>query len=385
MKKVVFINSHPIQYFAPLYKYLNEQSLPTSCWYCSDENVKGHLDRQFGTTVAWDVPLLGGYLYRFFKNYSLKPSLYNGFFGLFNPGMIRALFKEPKSIVVVHGWAYMTHILVLIFARLAGHTVCLRGESPLNQELLKSKKTIFAKRLLLQWFLFRWVHYFLYIGKQNKDFYKFYGVPEYQLLFTPYAVDNDRFQKAAGVLAPQKKQLRQELGLPVDGKIILFTAKYIQKKRPLDLLEAYRTLNVSNKCLVMVGDGELRSVMERMIEQNKLLNVFLTGFINQKEIEKYYAIADVFVLCSEEGETWGLSVNEALNFSLPVVVSNLSGCSYDLVSEGEDGYVFQSGNISELQNKIKSAISIEKERMPLDILSVYSYRTIQQSLRLLIN
>jgi len=385
VKKVVFINSHPIQYFAPLYKYLNEQSLPTSCWYCSDENVKGHLDRQFGTTVAWDVPLLGGYLYRFFKNYSLKPSLYNGFFGLFNPGMIRALFKEPKSIVVVHGWAYMTHILVLIFARLAGHTVCLRGESPLNQELLKSKKTIFAKRLLLQWFLFRWVHYFLYIGKQNKDFYKFYGVPEYQLLFTPYAVDNDRFQKAAGVLAPQKKQLRQELGLPVDGKIILFTAKYIQKKRPLDLLEAYRTLNVSNKCLVMVGDGELRSVMERMIEQNKLLNVFLTGFINQKEIEKYYAIADVFVLCSEEGETWGLSVNEALNFSLPVVVSNLSGCSYDLVSEGEDGYVFQSGNISELQNKIKSAISIEKERMPLDILSVYSYRTIQQSLRLLIN
>jgi len=377
VKKVVFINSHPIQYFAPLYKYLNEQSLPTSCWYCSDENVKGHLDRQFGTTVAWDVPLLGGYLYRFFKNYSLKPSLYNGFFGLFNPGMIRALFKEPKSIVVVHGWAYMTHILVLIFARLAGHTVCLRGESPLNQELLKSKKIILVKRLLLQQFLFRWVHYFLYIGSQNKAFYTYYGVAEDKLLFTPYAVDNDRFKQAAKELLPNKSLLRRELGLPTESKIILYTAKFIDKKRPMDLLRAYFQLDVDKKCLVMVGEGELRTEIENFINDNKLANVHLPGFINQSEIVKYYAVADVFVLCSGEGETWGLSVNEAMNFNLPVVVSEMAGCAHDLVQFGVNGFVFKCGNVRVLANQINQALVFA----PSSFKSVlYSYLNIKEAL-----
>ena len=101
---VIFINSHPIQYFAPLYKFMNELGLQVSCWYCSDENVHGHHDREFQSIVTWDIPILEGYPHRFFKNYSWKPSIYSGFLGLFNPGMIIALFKEPKSVIVVNGW-----------------------------------------------------------------------------------------------------------------------------------------------------------------------------------------------------------------------------------------------------------------------------------------
>src|SRR6185369_10681242 len=121
MLPVIFINSHPIQYFAPLYKYLNDHGIPTSCWYCSDENVKGHFDRQFGTAVAWDIPLLEGYPYRFFKNHAPRPSLYNGFFGLMNLGMIKALIHQPKSLIVVHGWNYASLILVILLARITGH------------------------------------------------------------------------------------------------------------------------------------------------------------------------------------------------------------------------------------------------------------------------
>ncbi len=70
-------------------------------------------------------------------------------------------------------------------------------------------------------------------------------------------------------------------------------------------------------------------------------NVHLTGFINQSVIPKYYAIGDAFVMCSQEGETWGLSVNEAMNFALPIVVSDMVGCSEDLVEEGQNGYHLQ--------------------------------------------
>lgn len=380
MKNIIFINSHPIQYFAPLYSYLNKEGLNVACWYCSDENVKGHMDKQFGTHVTWDIPLLEGYSFRFFKNRSWKPSLYNGFFGLFNPGMIRALFKEPKSIIIVHGWAYFTNILTIIFARLAGHTVCLRGESPLNQELLKSRKNRWIKSLLFRGFLFPFIHRFLFIGSQNKAFYKYYGIQEDRLVFVPYAVDNNRFQEAATQLLPQKKQLRAQLGLPVDSKIILFTAKFIDKKRPMDLLKAYAALSVEEKCLVMVGEGTLRLTMERYIQENHLKNIFLPGFINQSEIVKYYASADLFVLCSGEGETWGLSVNEAMNFNLPLVVSDLAGCSIDLVKEGKNGFVVPVGNISALSSAIADLFHVLNESQSRKIISDYSYLQILKSM-----
>ena len=84
MKDIIFINSHPIQYFAPLYKYMNAHGVKTKAWYCSDESIKGGLDVQFGVDVKWDIPLLEGYEYKFFKNQSWKPSHFNGFFGLIN-------------------------------------------------------------------------------------------------------------------------------------------------------------------------------------------------------------------------------------------------------------------------------------------------------------
>lgn len=359
---------------------MNKRGLSTSCWYCSDENVKGHLDRQFGVNVAWDIPVLEGYSFRFFKNYSWKASIYNGFFGLINPGMIRALLTEPKSIIVVHGWAYLTHILVLIFARVAGHTVCLRGESPLNQELLKSKKARLLKRIILQHFLFRFVHKFLYIGTQNKAFYAYYGVKDSKLVFVPYAVNNEYFLKAAEQLRPRKAELRSQLGLPLQSHIILFAAKYIKKKRPLDLLEAYKRLQGSNNnaCLVMVGDGELRDAMENFVCQHKLQQVYLTGFINQRDIVKYYALADVFVLCSGTDDTWGLSVNEAMNFDLPVIVSSLAGCSGDLVEEGKNGFISKPGDAADLENKIRDAIHLDGKR-GRDILKTYSFHTIVDS------
>jgi glycosyltransferase involved in cell wall biosynthesis len=381
-RKVIFINSHPIQYFAPLYKYLNEQGLETECWYCSDENVKGHLDRQFGTKVEWDIPLLEGYKARFFPNRSWKPSLYNGFFGLFNPGMISSLRQEKKSIIVVHGWAYVTHIMLILFGRLMGHTICLRGESPLNQELMKGKVVIGVKKLLLGWMLFPFVHYFLYIGKQNRRFYEYYGVGGARLVFAPYAVDNARFRKSAAEFIPLKTKLRSALGIAATDRVILFAAKLIEKKRPMDLLRAYQQLDLAGKCLVIVGDGELKARVEDYVSKNQLPNVHLAGFVNQSEIPKFYAIADVFVLCSGEGETWGLSVNEALNFDLPVVVSDMAGCAEDLVNEGSNGFVSNTGDVGSLKRCIEQAMRLDGNSGNTTV-SGYSYDAILETLKTL--
>ena len=145
-------------------------------------------------------------------------------------------------------------------------------------------------------------------------------------------------------------------------------------RSPLDLLEAYAKLDMPCKCLVMVGDGELRPCMESFIQEKGLQSVYLVGFVNQLSIVNYYAIADVFVLCSGLGETWGLSVNEALNFDLPVVVSDVAGCSSDLVEPGVNGFVCKSGNINDLA--LKLAMALELGPIKSKVLDIFSYSTI---------
>jgi len=239
----------------------------------------------------------------------------------------------------------------------------------LNQELKKSRKALFVKKIVLRYLLFPFIQKFLYIGSESKKFFEYYEVPPDKLLFTPYSVDNEWFKILSKENHSRQLLLKQELTLPADKKIILFTGKYIEKKRPLDIIKAIHLLNDADIFLVMVGEGQLRNEMEAYISANQIKNVTLTGFVNQSAISKYYSVADIFVMCSGLGETWGLSVNEAMCFSLPVIVSDTCGSSSDLVSQGINGYIFPEGDINKLSACIKSLIDDEPLRKKMGLAS----------------
>ena len=378
------VKDHSLTYH-PAARMAKEDNIDLLVLYCSDQNIKGHLDKGFGVNVQWDIPLLEGYNYKFLKNNSWKPSIFTGFFGLLNFSIFRELKKEKGSFLVIHGWAHATNILAVIAAKLYGLKLCLRSENPLNQELLKSPLSLFFRRLFFKYFFFRLFDYFFYIGEQNKKLYVYYGVKDEKLVFTPYAVDNERLQGEYVKYKDIKMQLRQELGFPQNKIIILTSGKYIEKKQPLDLLKAYRLLDDDNAVLVFLGEGELRKEMENYIRENNLNNVFLTGFKNQTEVGKYFAAADIFVLTSGVGETWGLVVNEAMNFALPVVVNELVGCAKDLACY-DNGFVFSTHNdLAEILKKLMGNPAMIKRmgNASLEKIKDYSYnKTIENLLKI---
>lgn len=362
--------------------------IPLEVVYFSDASIRGQLDIGFGEEIKWDIPLLGGYRYRFLKNFGRDKSLSNCFWDVFNPGVIKILWQTKHKIIVVNGWSYSSNWLVFFFGKLFGKQIWLRAESPLNQELRKSKKVLFLKNILLKHILFRFfIDKFLYIGTQNKAFYEYYGVNDpSRLIFTPYAVDNEKFQAEFSQLIPKKQELRSASGLPFNKKTILFCGKFIEKKRPMDLLKAFELLPKGEYALVFVGEGELRPQMERFIEKNDLTDVFLTGFVNQSQISKYYAMADVFVMCSGMGETWGLSVNEAMNFGLPVIVTETCGSSYDLVQHGLNGFVVREGDIAGLKDSLlkileNPGLATDMSLQSKRIIETYSIETIVSNIQ----
>jgi len=380
MKKVSYFLSHPIQYQTPLIQNLhkNLEGIELDVVYFANHTIGGY-DKQFGINVKWDIPLLHGYNFHFLKNYSPRPSVSNSFFGLINFGVIKYLIIRKPDYIVVHGWAYFSNILLLLTARVLGIKILMRAESPLQPEMTKNKFNILIKKVILNI-----CDRFLYIGKENKAFYKYFNIPDEYLFYTPYCVDNERFLTSKINYNISQDSVRPYFNIPMDNKVLLFCGKLIPKKRPFDVIKALDKLKRKDISLILVGTGELSSEIENYIKENGLDNIHLAGFINQSDLYKYYLSSDIFILPSTYGETWGLVVNEAMLHELPIIVSDHVGCVTDLVTEELNGYSYECGNIQQLSILIDHLCSLDKNllksmgKRSFEIVQNYSFNEVSK-------
>jgi glycosyltransferase involved in cell wall biosynthesis len=104
-----------------------------------------------------------------------------------------------------------------------------------------------------------------------------------------------------------------------------------------------------------LGVGQLRGQLEAYARDRRLTNVKFVGFKNQTEIAPYFAMSDVFVLPSGF-EPWGLVVNEALCFGLPVIASDKVGATGDLVQPGVNGFIYPAGDVAALTARLEELL-----------------------------
>ena len=78
MKKLAIITTHPIQYYAPVFKLLRQrQKLDIKVFYTWGKNAEIKYDPGFKKNIEWDIPLLDGYPYEWVKNISQNPGTHN--------------------------------------------------------------------------------------------------------------------------------------------------------------------------------------------------------------------------------------------------------------------------------------------------------------------
>lgn len=348
--RVAYLVSHPIQYQAPLLQKLAAlPEIDLHVYYMDDRGARRRRDPEFGVPVQWDIPLLAGYTWRLLRNRSPWPEAEN-FLRFIHPEIIGVLRRERYDALIVHGYAHATEWLAFFAAWASRTPLLLRGESNLLGR--RPSWVAIGKRIILT-NLLRRTQGVLAIGMLNRQFYRAYGVPEDRIFFTPYAVDNDRFLAEAERLRDLRRNLRTSLGWPEDLPVILYGGKLIPRKRPMDLLEAYcQILSDLPATLVLLGDGSERGPLARAIAERGLHYAFITGFVNQVEIPRYYAASDVLVLPSSH-EPWGLVLNEAMCFGLPVVASDAVGGGPDLVRPGENGFIYPVGDVDALTHALR--------------------------------
>jgi glycosyltransferase involved in cell wall biosynthesis len=331
-RKLAIITTHPIQYYAPLFRLLSEsEKIEIHVFYTWSQSQHSVKDKEFGQEIVWDIPLLDGYPYTFVENISKYP--HSHFRGLQNPSLIPLIKQWKADAILVVGWNFQSHLKAMWYFK-GKIPVYFRGDSTLLDEKPGLKKI--ARYILLRW-VYTHVDKAFYVGTRNKDYFLRFGLTMNQLCFAPHAIDNTRFSDIS--YEKEAIEWRKKLGYNEDDIVLLYTGKFIPVKNVVYLVQQFNIFCSqypdTKLKLLLVGNGIQEETLKNLSVDNSRIKIM--PFQNQTMMPVIYRTGNVFVLPSNS-ETWGLGVNEAMASGRAVIVTSQVGCAIDLIHEGENGY-----------------------------------------------
>lgn len=193
--------------------------------------------------------------------------------------------------------------------------------------------------------------------KLRKDVTERFGVMDDRVEVMSMGVDTSIFKRLS------KEDARTQLGLPIHGQVILYVGNIIKAKGLLELVDAFKSIQVSHPetSLYLIGSkkdsGFVSSLKENLNEEN-IQSVHFEEPKSQVEIAKWMAAADVFVLPSHH-EGFGLVALEAMATGTSVVGTDVGGLSYLL----DD----QAGILVKPQDSLSLSEGIVKALDPLSV------------------
>ncbi len=345
--RLIIVAPHVVQYHAPLYRELARRpELNVRVLYLDDAGARPTWDPTMAATLEWDVPLLDGYVHELLPAGSTRRLL----------SLARRLLNEDYDAVLIQGHQQPAYWLAWLCARVRRKRVLYRGEAALAGRRGGAREA--AKRALLST-LFRRCDVVFHSCRGGERFFRHYGCPPERLALLPCAVDNAFFRRQRAALAGREAEIRAELGVPPEVPIVLNVGRHDGHKRQAELLEAVDRLRRQGleTAVVLVGSGPETDALRLLAAELRLTGaVHFAGFVNQSRISRYYAAADVFALSSAHDPSPKV-LNEALNFELPIVCSDRAGTAGDVVVDGDNGFVYPSGDAGALAAALGRLVS----------------------------
>lgn len=174
------------------------------------------------------------------------------------------------------------------------------------------------------------------------------------------------YPKASGIIAQtelsksvlQSKQLNKRITVipnptkisneicNYNAKVILNVGRLIKEKGQSDLIDAFKKIkNKKEWKLLIIGDGPLRSTLEKKIVDESVANVEILGF--KSDVEKYYKTSSIFSF-SSFSEGYPNALIEAMSYGLPVVSYNCSSGPADILVHEKNGFLIKLGDVDSL-------------------------------------
>lgn len=196
---------------------------------------------------------------------------------------------------------------------------------------------------------------YLSTSKTHDEYYKTYGADSEKIVRYPFSSIKEKDIQTHVVTKEQKKELREKLQI-AEEKVVISIGQFIHRKGFDILLESAKNLDDSTG-IYIIG-GKPTDEYYALVKNLGLSNVHFVGFKKPKELSQYYKAADLFVLPTRE-DIWGLVINEAIAYGLPVVTTDRCLAGVEIISDGENGYVVPVEDSENLYKAIDKILSDE--------------------------
>lgn len=260
------------------------------------------------------------------------------------PGVISWLKKDFDRIVIC-GYAHPTELLALAYLKLCRIPYVMEVDGGLIRKDGKLQK-------LVKTWAVRGAQMYLSSGKPTTKYLVHYGADADRIRYYPFASWFASELPESVPTSRQRQNCRNELGMHED-KIVLSIGQFIPRKGFDVLLKAAEGLPKSVGVYIVGSEPTAEYIALR--DELGLKNVHFVGFQAKEVLSKYYTASDLFVLPTRE-DIWGLVINEAMAFGLPVVTTNRCVAGMELIQEGENGYIVPSDDAVALSNAIQVAL-----------------------------
>ena len=276
------------------------------------------------------------------KFYELRTN--RAIYSIFKLRKIINKFKNDGNNIFVSNINYANVITILALRKFSNLKIILTERTAIKEldiyfglkDLIKKKITKFLVR-----FLYRKANVIITNSKKSTEDLKKLCKANVKTIHSPAFI-----------------KFKNKIRVKNNVKKLLSEGRLSKEKGYETLVHAVNLVRDKNFVLDIIGDGNQKNYLKRLIKKLKLENkIFLKGY--KKNPDKYFKKADLYINCSFF-EGFPNSVVEALSFNIPVICTKSHGGINEIISNGKGGYFFEAGKPTQLAELINKFLKDKK-------------------------
>lgn len=330
--KVLFLTNVPSPYRVDFFNVLGE-----SC----ELTVLFEKERASDRDTNWKHKDFKNFTGVFLKGLSVSPA------EAFCPSVLQYLNKGEFDVIIVGQYSSPTAMLAIEYMRLRKISYILSTDGGFVPNEENKIKYMIKKHFI------SFANLYLSTSDEASKYLVYYGADESKITKYPFSSISEKDILNHKLTKYEKNILKEKLGITCEN-LIVSVGQFIHRKGYDLLIEAASKLNADTGVYIIGGEPTAEYI--KMRAEYKADNVHFVGFLNKQELSEYYKAADLFVLPTRE-DVWGLVVNEAMAYGLPVITTDKCLAGVEMLEEGI-GYIIPSDDVEELT---KALLTVEKK------------------------
>ncbi|MGH2106884.1 glycosyltransferase family 4 protein [Aerococcus urinaeequi] len=261
------------------------------------------------------------------------------------------LNSELYDVIVIGGYSTPTGMFAIKYCKNHNIPFILNADGG----MIGSDKII--KRVIKNYFIGS-ANAWLSTGRTTSEYLKHYGAVEEKIYIYPFT--SIKKENIVHVNQIQKEKLKEKLKIS-NRPTVISVGSFIYRKGFDTLIKAWKVLD-NDYNLIIIGGGERKAELEKLISDMSLKNVKLMEFLPSEKLSEFYQASDLFVLPTRQ-DIWGLVINEAMANSLPVITTENCVAGIELLSE--NGFIVPVDDSEMLTDRALDILKNENLRIKM--------------------